>query len=72
MSQLSEKRILSDSKTHLQQLVNASNGQIFSESILKFQVLSLAARMTTQDYKASSKTLLSITSLIWSFLHAVQ
>lgn len=40
---------MSDSKTHFQQLVSASNGQIFSEPTLKFQVLSLAARMTIQD-----------------------
>lgn len=49
VSQLAEKRIMSDSKTHFQQLANASNGQILSELTLKFQVLSLAARMTIQD-----------------------
>lgn len=47
VSQLAAKRIMSDSKIHFQQLVSASNGQIFSEPTLKFQVLSLAARMTT-------------------------
>lgn len=36
VSQDTEKRIMSDSKAHFQQLVNANNGQIFSEATLKF------------------------------------